>query len=219
MAIHALDGRRRGTGTRLSAGPTHPTRQRNVQMHSRDLRNVSLALLVVITAAGCSSRPDSVRKPEPKVSGPSYHQAMDLMYPDALKAVKSSLPKEEVQEVPGGTTECGGSDVVDGKDASKLIATSTVRVGARPTEQRKPAALVGQVAARLQSTGWKPESGRPTTPPGEPGGVERQMKKPDVDGTAIVSAAPIRLTSGKISQTVAVQVVTGCLRNPAWHKS
>ncbi|WP_328318168.1 hypothetical protein [Streptomyces sp. NBC_00388] len=188
-------------------------------MHSRDPRNVSLALLVVITAAGCSGSPDSGRQVEPKVSGPSYHQAMDLMYPDALKAVKSTLPREEIQEVPGGNTECGGSDVVDGKDASKLIATSTVRVGTRPAEHRKSVALVDQVAARLKSMGWRAESGRPTTSPGEPGGVERQMKKPDVDGTAIISAAPFRLTSGKISQTVAVQVVTGCLRNPAWHKS
>ncbi|WP_406348447.1 hypothetical protein OHA44_21345 [Streptomyces sp. NBC_00144] len=188
-------------------------------MQSRDLRNISLALLFVITAAGCSSTSGSDRKPEPKVSGPSYHQAMDLMYPDALKAVKSTLPKEEVQEIPGGSTECGGPDFVDGKDASKLIATSTVRVGARPTEHRTPAELVAQVTALLQSKGWKAASGLPTTSPGEPGSVRKQMVKPDVDGEVIVSAAPFRLTSGKISQTVTVQVVTGCLRNPAWHKS
>lgn len=72
-------------------------------MHSRNLRNVSLALLVVVLAAGCSRAAESGRKAGSKSLGPTYHQAMDRRYPDALKAMKSTLPKEEAQEIPGGT--------------------------------------------------------------------------------------------------------------------
>ena len=190
-------------------------------MYNRQLRCVALGLTLSLWAVGCSALPEgdeSDTKKKEEATGPTYDQAMDAMYPDALSAMKATMPQVEVEEIPGGQTNCGGLDVVDSKDASKLKASAAVRLPGDPSDKRSADTVVNEVVTHLRDKGWEIVSREPTTPPGHTDGVLKYMKKPGVSGIAEISSYPFRLTSGKISQTLNTKVITDCLRNPDWQK-
>ncbi|WP_431043793.1 hypothetical protein ACQUSR_19140 [Streptomyces sp. P1-3] len=179
------------------------------------LRQMTLPLAVLLAVGGCL--PGSKGDKEQEDRGPTYEQAMDALYPDAKKAVKATMPDGDIEEIAGGQTECGGPDIIDSKDASKLLANAAIRVPGKPEDKRSAARLVEEVVDSLRSQGWTIEPGQ-NTPPGHSDGVTRNARKPGVSGMVEVTAYPFRLTSGKISQTLIADVITGCLRNPKWNK-
>ncbi|MFJ4920132.1 hypothetical protein [Streptomyces sp. NPDC088725] len=187
-------------------------------MRTRSLRTITPALLVVLAACGCSATSGSSgsgKKTNGRLSGPTYRQAMDAMYPDTLSAMKATMPAVRPEEDPGSTRDCGGADVLDGKDASRRIASAIISMPGDPSDTRTPATLVGSVANRLRGLGWRVEKRHETSPAGHPDGVITHLKNPGTRGTVSVSAYPFRLSSGKISQTLVANVDTDCLRNQA----
>ncbi|WP_263166677.1 hypothetical protein [Streptomyces sp. SCSIO ZS0520] len=182
--------------------------------------SAAVALLGLVSACslgggGESGSGDSGKKG----SGPTYRQAMDAMYPDALAATKAAVPGIEVEELPGGNTECGGADVLDGKDASKLRASAAIRIPLETSDTRTSRELVNAVADQLAKRQWRKDPSERTTPPGHEDGALLQMKKSGVRGLIEITAFPTPEESGEKGetwQTLLTNVITDCLRNPEW---
>lgn len=184
-------------------------------MRTHGLRPVTLLVAVGLAAAACST-PSSSDKKKEKETGDTYEQAMDAMYPDALSAMKATMPDIEPEESSGGSYECGGWDFIDSKDASKLKAVADIRVPGDPTDTRQPGVLVETAVNHLTKKGWKIDTRENAHPPAESDEAVKYLQKPGASGFISVSASPFKLTSGKISQTLTAQVITDCLRNPDW---
>ncbi len=188
-------------------------------MRAHHVRRTAAVVALVCSVAGCAGSPGgSGKEKEEKETGTTYKQAMDAMYPDALSAMKATMPGIEPEESSGGSYECGGWDFIDSKDASKLKAVADIRIPGDPTDTRQSDALVDAAVNHLTKKGWKIDTREDAHPPAESEEVIKYLQKPGASGFISVSAAPFKLTSGKISQTLTTQVITDCLRNPDWKK-
>ncbi|WP_405779107.1 hypothetical protein [Streptomyces sp. NBC_00859] len=179
-------------------------------MKSLTVQKTSLVLLAVLAASSCSITDGAKKRGD---DGLSYGRAMDAMYPSILKAMKATMPKISPEES-SDSAECGG--IGDNQNASKLIGRASVSLPGAPTDARSSSTLVDEMTVRLSKLGWKVEKWPSNTLPGKSNSVVKHMRKPGYSGGVSVSAYPFRLASGKISQSLTAQVVTGCLRNPKW---
>ncbi|MFF3977836.1 hypothetical protein ACWGNF_04640 [Streptomyces sp. NPDC055808] len=192
-------------------------------MGTAGLRKISMAVLIVLAACGCSTaagNPGSSKKSSGKsATGTTYQQAMDAMYPDVLSAMKATMPGIEPDEYSDGTRDCGGPDWIDSKDASKRTLSSYVRLPGAPSDKRTPTTLVETVLGHLRGQGWAEDPKRPGSSSAGEGSVTKYVKKQGGHGTVVLSATPFKLTSGEVSQTLVAQLVTDCLRNPDFNKN
>ncbi|MFD9630038.1 hypothetical protein [Streptomyces violascens] len=187
-------------------------------MGTRGLRAIALALVVALGSAGCSLLPGR--------SGPEYREAMQAMYPDAMAAVKATMPTVKPTQSSGALGsdhDCGGGMFSDANDASKRYSALGIDATSAPSETRTPRVLADSAVGFLTDRGWRVEKwpGGELTPPdpetGNGAGVELHLKKPG-SGSAVVSASSSRITSGEVVQILNVQVTTDCLRNADWRK-
>ncbi|MER5564536.1 hypothetical protein ABT071_38795 [Streptomyces sp. NPDC002506] len=181
-------------------------------MATAGLRKISKAVLIVLVACGCSM--SSSKKSE---SGPTYQQAMEALYPDVLSAMRATMPGIRPDEYSGGTENCGGSEWLDSKDASKRTISSYISLPGAPSDKRTPASLVDGVLQQLRVHGWTEDTHRPSNVPGNE--VTKYAKKQGGNGIVVISASPFKTASGDRIQTLVAQVVTDCLRNPDYNKS
>ncbi|MEV7525052.1 hypothetical protein [Streptomyces sp. NPDC091371] len=177
-------------------------------------------MLVAATLSGCSMLPGSGSgsgsEKKADGAGRTYQEAMDAMYPGVLDAMKPAMPGIEPDERGNGKTECGGPDFLDGKDASKLVASQVIDLTGPASDRRPPEELLDGVVSRLTiQDGWKAQERRVISPAGHPDGVTQQVMMPG-SGVVMISASPFRTTSGEIIPKLTANVVTDCLRNPAW---
>ncbi|MBT2451338.1 hypothetical protein J7F03_30565 [Streptomyces sp. ISL-43] len=150
--------------------------------------------------------------------GRTYQDAMDAMYPGVLDAMKPAMPGVEPQESSNGNSECGGPDLLDGKDGSKVVSSHVVSLIGLASDQRSPEELTSGVVSRLTSQeGWQLEQRSDSSLVGHPGGVLKYVKKPGV-GTVMISAYQFKTTSGDAIPKLYANIVTDCLRNPEWQK-
>lgn len=150
--------------------------------------------------------------------GRTYQEAMDAMHPAVLEAMRPAMPGIEPQESSNGNSECGGPDLLDGKDGSKLVSSHVVSLIGPASDQRSPEELTGGVVSRLTSQeGWQLEQRSDSTLDGHPGGVLKYVKKPGA-GTVMISAYQFKTTSGEAVPKLYANIVTDCLRNPKWQK-
>jgi hypothetical protein len=146
---------------------------------------------------------------------------MDVMYPDALAATKAAVPDIEPEEVPGGHSGCGGLDVLDGKDASKVRASAAVVVPLPAKDHRSSRDLAQAVAAQLVKKGWQRDKDSGNTPPGpDDDTVKIDLKKPGVQGHIAITATARPEDENDPSKgkwhEVTTDALTDCLRNPEW---
>lgn len=170
--------------------------------------------------SSCSALPGSGSGSEKKgdKSGPSYQDAMDAMHPGVLAAMKPAMPDVEPEERSNGNTDCGGPDLTDGKDASKIKSSHIIDLIGPSSDRRSPEELLSGVVSRLTSQdGWQADERRVISPAGHPDGVVQHLKKPGA-GVVIITASPFRTTSGEIIPSLTANIVTDCLWNPKYQK-
>ncbi|MET7510708.1 hypothetical protein [Streptomyces albidoflavus] len=187
-----MDGRDRARGVRLR-------------------RSVAVALALAGMLAGCGLV-------EPKQT---YEQAYEAMRPDAMAAMGEAWPGVEMAEYSAEREECGGLDISADKNASKIQQGVTYRGQVPSGDRRSIEELARAVGEGLLERGWR--NGSSTRSPDEgdlkfaeelPGEVLLTMEKPGVRGWVSVSA----YVGLQKRNSVSVDLVTECLRNPEWEK-
>lgn len=164
-------------------------------MRAHHVRRTAAVVALVYSVAGCSGSPGgSEKETKNKETGTTYKQAMDAMYPDALSAMKATMPDIEPEESSGGSYECGGWDFIDSKDASKLKAVADIRMPGDPTDTRQSDALVETTVNYLTKQGWKIDTRKDAHPPAESDEVITYLQKPEPPAS---SASPLRLSSSR----------------------
>ncbi|MFG2999292.1 hypothetical protein [Streptomyces sp. NPDC048340] len=150
--------------------------------------------------------------------GRTYQEALDAMLPGVREAMKPAMPEIEPQEELRGNADCGGPDVLDGKDASKVKSTFDVDLTGVASDGRSPEELASGVVSRLTGQGgWQAGQRPDSTPVGKPDGVIKYVDKPG-SGTVMVIAYPFKTTSGAVIPKLSAVIETDCLRNPKYMK-
>ncbi|MFJ3722034.1 hypothetical protein ACIPYQ_05605 [Streptomyces sp. NPDC090045] len=185
------------------------------------IRKISCSVLVAAALSGCSVLPGSGSESGPKKgdeSGLTYQDALEAMLPGVRDAMKPAMPGVEPQEGLRSNADCGGPDLLDGKDASKVKSTFDVDLTGVAPDGRSPEELASGVVSRLVSQGeWKAGQRQDTTPVSKPDGVIKYVDKPGA-GSVMVIAYPFKTTSGAVIPKLSAVIVTDCLRNPKYMK-
>ncbi|MFD9307490.1 hypothetical protein ACFWCB_33260 [Streptomyces sp. NPDC060048] len=188
-------------------------------MRTGTIRKISCAVLVAAAVSSCSMLPGSGSgSPEKGDDGRTYQDALDAMLPGVRDAMKPAMPDIEPAEGLRDNADCGGPDLTDGKDASKVKSTFDVDLTGVASDGRTPQELASGVVSRLtRQGGWTAGERPDTAPVGKPDGVIKYVDKPGA-GTVMVIAYPFKTTSGAVIPKLSAVIVTDCLRNPKYMK-
>ncbi|TSB16414.1 hypothetical protein [Streptomyces benahoarensis] len=165
-----------------------------------------MTLAVIAVLGGCSTA-----RGAKEGGGTTPEQALAAARPDTVGALKAVMPGVEVDELGDSDINCGGSDLVDSKDASRVRSRITYEVVGDAFDRRSPGDLVGETVRRLERKGWKVE-------PSKRGAddVGKTLSRRGTEGEANVGATRFTLKSGKDVPILNVLVMTECLHNPHW---
>ncbi|MBT2451325.1 hypothetical protein J7F03_30500 [Streptomyces sp. ISL-43] len=184
-------------------------------MRTGSLRRFTWAVLAAsaaLAATGCSViGGDSGDKP-----GPTYNDAMAVIYKDALSSMKTTTGRDELEEYGGSRDACGGPDFLDSKDDSKRRASLYIKYPGDPADKRSSADLVKAMVDQLTKLGWIVERTVPAADGPDPE-VKAYMKKPGSGNAGIYSEAA-HLPTGETVHDLVIDIGTDCLRNPDWRK-
>ncbi|MEU7603090.1 hypothetical protein AB0B78_06280 [Streptomyces sp. NPDC040724] len=167
--------------------------------------------------SGCSVLPGSGSESRPKKgdeSGLTYQDALEAMLPGVRDAMKPAMPGVEPQEGLRSNADCGGPDLLDGKDASKVKSTFDVDLTGAAPDGRSSEELASGVVSRLTAQeGWKVDRERKVAP----AEVVEYVRKSGA-GIVMISAYTFKTTSGEVIPKLTASIVTDCLRNPKYLK-
>ncbi|MGW5847055.1 hypothetical protein ACWFQ8_03645 [Streptomyces sp. NPDC055254] len=150
------------------------------------------------------------------MSKPTYQEALEAMLPSVEEAMRLAMPGIEPQQGSMGNADCGGPDLLDGKDASKQRATYNIDLTGLASDGRSPEELASGVVSRLKSQGgWTAGERQDGTPVGYPDGVIKYLEKAGAGGVMII-AHPFKTTSGAVIPKLTAVIDTDCLRNPKY---
>lgn len=174
----------------------------------------ALGILVsALALTGCGSDTTGRNGQEEQTVKVTPADALASLSPDAKAAVQAAMPGREIDEQSKGDTDCGGPDVLDGKNASKIIKGSDIEAVGDPSDGRPLTDVVAMAAAHLKSKGWEIDPRQRAA-----GDVTQTFKKAALAGAVHIKASSFRLASGKAVPILTATVLTDCLPNPGYQK-